>query len=796
MLFAGVGCTPDEEGLDLTPPTLSLAQTALGVTHEGGSVSTTVESNCSWKATCDVEGITLTRESGTLTIDVPAYESDRFIAVTVTASKIVAGKEVSVTKMLKLFQNANGDYVENAIIDITKEGTYTVDRAWVVASYENGVLLTDLTGKYILVYLGKKETLPEIGAVVKVSGDVTTYGGLLQFSAGTNIEPVPGAAAVAVVHGTAEVIDYAKASTYVKEPYITYATMTGKLSVNGSYYDLLFDEANDVQGSVSYPASSIAEQLVGLNNAYVIVTGYMIGATSGKYANMMAITVEGDASRPVLFAANIAGVDAAGVTNETCAITAVGLQDVNVTCDGTVVTSATLDGSTLTYSVSANSGAERVGSITITPSNVESVTITVTQNGASPQELPYVETFNENAGAFTIDDVETGSYDYIWSHKTYNGAGYMYATCKKGEASKAWLISPAINLGTATNPELSFEHAHRNVKTPSDDITLWVKENNVEDAQWTQLEIPNFSDQSSWTFYNSGVISLKDYAGKTVRIAFKYVSHEDATAQYSPGWEIRNVKVGAFISAEDINGVAATGVTDDKTAIATQGLAEGATITATYDNTVVTDAKVQGAELVYTVSPNPNETWREGWIKLSAEGVEEYTIKVVQLPTDNSTYTKIDKIANLTAGDYYIAAYSEGYDKTDFKANPWHLCTGVSTDLYTTPYTYTSESKLVPAAGTTNLAITITVVAVEGKENTYYIKSGNKYLYSSVAATNRKLGLTDTATEWVASDHASGGIVLSSNEVNLGTANAGSSILRSYAKASSLKAGVFFFKKN
>ena len=167
-------------------------------------------------------------------------------------------------------------------------------------------------------------------------------------------------------------------------------------------------------------------------------------------------------------------------------------------------------------------------------------------------------------------------------------------------------------------------------------------------------------------------------------------------------------------------------------------------------------------------------------------------------------YTKIETIADLKAGTYKMGAYltaSTGQYATDFSANPYHLWTGniktssANTDLETTDYAF-ANGELTVKSGATDNAADITLVAVEGKANTYYIKVGGKYLYSTASATNRRLALGDTPTEWVAKDHSKGGVLFSSNNVFLGSADANSAHLRSYKSETTPKFGVFFFAEN
>lgn len=183
------------------------------------------------------------------------------------------------------------------------------------------------------------------------------------------------------------------------------------------------------------------------------------------------------------------------------------------------------------------------------------------------------------------------------------------------------------------------------------------------------------------------------------------------------------------------------------------------------------------------------------------------TIKFIfeEPQTPAEKFSKIEKVEDLTAGEYYMAGYLTEYSyngtTNDWSANPYHIAQGYGTssgktDLYTTPYAYT-DGDLVMKAGESYAAKITTLEAVEGKANTYYVKLDGKYLYSASAA-NRQLGGGDEPKEWVASNGAKGGIYLTSveNPVILGTAGATSKILRSYTDDSNLRYGLVFFKEN
>ena len=102
-----------------------------------------------------------------------------------------------------------------------------------------------------------------------------------------------------------------------------------------------------------------------------------------------------------------------------------------------------------------------------------------------------------------------------------------------------------------------------------------------------------------------------DYSGQYVSIVPTSVEVDE------------NAKV---LAADAITNVPKDGVTDATAEITVIGIEA---VTAEADGTVVTAASVSGNILTYSVSANTDKA-REGWIKLSAEGVETVTVVVKQ----------------------------------------------------------------------------------------------------------------------------------------------------------------------
>lgn len=158
------------------------------------------------------------------------------------------------------------------------------------------------------------------------------------------------------------------------------------------------------------------------------------------------------------------------------------------------------------------------------------------------------ESFATSQGAFTIDDKtlpEGGTY--VWKHDagtTTGGEPYYYMKAssfinKTNQASESWLISPEVDLSTATTATLTFMHIINYAGDMQTQQTLWVTETSAEN--WQQVTIPNYPAGNNWDKVSSGNIDLSAYAGKKIKFAFKYVS----TTEKAATWEIYDVKVVA-----------------------------------------------------------------------------------------------------------------------------------------------------------------------------------------------------------------------------------------------------------
>jgi len=124
-----------------------------------------------------------------------------------------------------------------------------------------------------------------------------------------------------------------------------------------------------------------------------------------------------------------------------------------------------------------------------------------------------------------------GAPDPYGSISNYNGSG--------NDACETWLISPAVDLSSATNPYLVFENAYSYIGDP---LELYVSTNYdgssaPSTATWTQLNFTLSTGFFSWV--SSGTIDLSLHQSTATYIGFKYTggSSDGST------WELDDITI-------------------------------------------------------------------------------------------------------------------------------------------------------------------------------------------------------------------------------------------------------------
>lgn len=467
------------------------------------------------------------------------------------------------------------EYTPVGVIAKSAAGTYKA-KGQVAGIYSKGFLLTDGSG-LILVYLNATHSYV-VGDVVTVSGATSVYNGFVQFGNTSEVTKV--------TNGTYYVptpfaLTATEMEAYLDAPYLGYVSYEGTLAVTTNskgvqYFNVTIEGSTKVQGSISYPVD--AESIAALDGKKVVVTGYAIGASSGKYLNTMAASV----------------VEATVSTTTTRAVSEVAPnKTVLYTYTGSEWKEYTH--SSVLLSVWQPSDYADLGTSYIQKPNVVlptylsvlypyvvgGETAVVVYNAGTAYaaaEYQYKDgswvtvgeksdktlLFEKQAGnwtmksneyfansllgdeaGFTITTLQIDeSLSYIWSNS--ESYGWKASGYKSGnKVTDSWLVSPAIELAEAEAPYLTFDEAVNYLN--GNDLNSYcvvavTEEYNGEDASastWTVLELPKRPAGSDWTFVNVGQVDLSAYAGKTIYIGFHYLS--DTTV--APTWEFKNLLV-------------------------------------------------------------------------------------------------------------------------------------------------------------------------------------------------------------------------------------------------------------
>lgn len=156
------------------------------------------------------------------------------------------------------------------------------------------------------------------------------------------------------------------------------------------------------------------------------------------------------------------------------------------------------------------------------------------------KNLPYEETFAESQGEFTITErVNADNIPNVWSWDSRNK--YMKANAYKNAKAHdyvGYLVSPLLNLTSAKNPQLRFEHTGRYFHSVNDEATLWII---TENGDTTQVAINKYFTNKDWVLV-ADTVKLTSFVGKNVKIAFRY-SASAANGKDAGTWEIKNLRV-------------------------------------------------------------------------------------------------------------------------------------------------------------------------------------------------------------------------------------------------------------
>ena len=427
-----------------------------------------------------------------------------------------------------------------------------------------------------MVYLNKESGYKE-GDIVTVSGATTAYAGFMQFGATSQVEKV-GESKFA--RPAARVLTGADMDAYLEMPYVAYVEYEGTLKIDGNYLNVTIDGAETAVGSISYASSGLVDPA--LDGKKVVVTGYSIGVSGGKFFNTMATSVK-DAA--------VAAKTRAAVTRASVKANASALYRYNASsqswskystdeADVAVLQPADYDQMGYSYVskpaetmpiylkqaypyakvddvVAVAYYADKDGNLAVTEFKFNGTTWTETTiaapstitfqkaNGEWVEARVYFEStfLGGDGGGFVAEDIELSGLTQVWTLESsygWKGTGFL----SENKKTESYLVSPEIDLSKAATPSVVFDCAINYLKGAdrSENFNLVIATDYAGDAastSWKTLEVTGWPAEDSWTFVTVEPVSLEEYVGKKIRLAFHYQS----TSTTACTVEVKNMSV-------------------------------------------------------------------------------------------------------------------------------------------------------------------------------------------------------------------------------------------------------------
>ena len=337
--------------------------------------------------------------------------------------------------------------------EITTEGTYKTEGT-VVARGKMAYIIADNTGAMMVYHKDNERT---VGEKISISGEVTIYNAQStpQFSASAEVEvlstgnswsynptKMDGAAMDGLLSGT---------------PVCKEIEFEGNLVVDNNYVNVTIPGAVSAIGSVKYIDNSTVAAYDGKD---VIVKGYFVGTSSGKYVNVLPYSVEeaNPSTDPQMTVdpASLSFAAAGGEKSVTVTTRNADGCTIEASADNAKF-SVSVSGTTVTVAAGENTSESAINA-TLTVKLMKSGSAVVTRTVALTQSG--VSSGNDTKGTYTSMDIFTCTEDdspsasyTLGNSTTFNG---MEASgVKLGTSSKSgYFTSQAV--GVTGSKKLSF----------------------------------------------------------------------------------------------------------------------------------------------------------------------------------------------------------------------------------------------------------------------------------------------------------------------------------------------------
>lgn len=337
--------------------------------------------------------------------------------------------------------------------EITTAGNYKTEGT-VVARGKMAYIIADNTGAMMVYHKDNERT---VGEKISISGEVTIYNAQStpQFSASATVEVL--SSDNKWTYNPTKIDGAAMDALLSASPVCKEIEFEGNLVVDGNYVNVTIPGASTAIGSVKYIDNSTVAAYDGKD---VIVKGYFVGTSSGKYVNVLPYSVEetNPSTDPEMTVdpASLSFAAAGGEKSVTVTTRNADGCTIEASADNAKF-SVSVSGTTVTVVAKENTSESKIeGTLTVklmkSGSAVVTRTVALTQSGVSSG--------NDTKGTYTSMDIFTSTKDdspsasyTLGNSTTFNG---MEASgVKLGTISKSgYFTSQAV--GVAGSKKLSF----------------------------------------------------------------------------------------------------------------------------------------------------------------------------------------------------------------------------------------------------------------------------------------------------------------------------------------------------
>ena len=479
----------------------------------------------------------------------------RIASVTVTTSG-ESGLAAPVITATGTAQNNAGEWIGSAEVTISAaEGAtiyYTTDGGDPGASdalYASSFTVTETTTVKAIAYSGDKTSAVTTLVVEIGEADPPASGNVEVIELTADAQGFENQQKVSSVSGSVVTLTFSKGTGATDPAYYTtgdavrvYNGGTMTISAGGrTITKVVFEYELNGTATVSVsPETYDASTMTWTGSATEVV----LTAGTAKHVRIKKVTVTYEGEGTVIAAPVISPASQEFENDLTVTITAAE-GTIYYTTDGTNPTTASTE-YTAPFVVSGQTTTVKAIAVDVTGASSAVASATYTYTGAVTLSLPVSLDFTTAAdfNMFELDDQTLPEgLTHVWVRASSYGAKASGYVNNNNTASEGWFISPLIDLTSAQNPTLTFSQALNKfaaVDNFATEATLWVK---TENGQWQQVTI-TYPASQSWNFSDC-TVSLANFKGNKVKVAFKYVS----TTSSAGTWEIKtfNLVDGEFV---------------------------------------------------------------------------------------------------------------------------------------------------------------------------------------------------------------------------------------------------------